>query len=60
LDFFTTFKSREHDNTGFRKLGSDCDQRLNATQIRHTKIHERNIGPMLTILLNRILPAGGL
>jgi len=60
LDFYVAFKGREYDDTGFGELGSDCGQRINAAQIRHTKVHEGDIGAMSTILLDRIPPTGRL
>src|SRR6266849_5606322 len=57
-DFYIAFKGCEHDDASFGKFGSDCEQRIDPAQIRHAEVHKRNIGPVLTILLNGLLPTG--
>jgi len=60
LDLNITLKGREHDNSGFAELRPDRAHRVNAAQIRKPQIHQRNVRPVLAILLNAFSASGRL
>src|SRR5580704_1355954 len=52
--------SRQYDDASIWELGSDGRNRLDATHIGHTEVHERHVGPQATKALDCLLPIAGL
>jgi hypothetical protein len=57
-DFVITLKGCKYDNARLRKFGPYCKQGIDPAEIRHPKVHERNVGTVLTILPDRFPSAG--
>src|SRR5689334_22425039 len=58
MDLDVAFKGREHDDAGLREFGPDGDQGVDTAQIGEPQVHQRDVRPVLAILLNGFVPAG--
>src|SRR6266853_2556284 len=60
LDVDVTGECRQHDDTGFRRLGQDRDHRIDPAQVRDSEVHQSHVGPLFAMAPDRLDATGRL
>src|SRR5271165_1739287 len=51
--------SGQHDDSCVRELAANCPHCIEAVQLRHLQVHERDVGNVFSELFDRLTPVGG-
>ena len=57
-NLYIAFVRRQHNDFCFRKFAPNGDDRIEAVHFRHLQVHERDVRPMCTELLDSLAPIG--
>jgi hypothetical protein len=60
LNLNVAFERCEHDDAGFRKFCADCNHRIDSAQVRESQVHERYVGAVVSMVLDRFGATAGL
>ena len=52
------FVRRQHNDFRFGKFSPNCDDGIQAVHLRHLQVHQRDVRPMRTKLLDSLAPIG--